>query len=243
MVFHYDAFFSIYFGDASDKFFPEYYLSARRDLNEHARLQIIKKRFDIQSISFLHQTHSVNGYLLSESCLLSPFSVDGDFLITRAQRIGIGILTADCLPIICFDRKNQAIGIAHAGWRGAVNGIIKRMLQAMHDAWGSEIKDCYFFFGPSAKRCCYTVSTDFYQHLEAYAWAGKALQKNERGLNFDLPLFASLYLESLGALPDTICFDYNNCTICDFRFYSYRRSIIAQNFPERGRQMTIVSLK
>ncbi len=58
-------------------------------------------------------------------------------MITSERAIGLGIMAADCLPVICVDRKKHVIGIAHVGWRGAIAGVVDAMLAAMQKNVGN----------------------------------------------------------------------------------------------------------
>src|SRR5579872_6450376 len=129
MILHIEPGSYIYFGDASISMYPHEYLTwTDKNLLDMSSFKLIGKQLSLQSLSFLHQTHSAHGYAIDKKHSIAPFSLDGDYLITNEKSQGIGIMTADCLPVICYDKHAQAIGIAHAGWRGAVDGVVITML-------------------------------------------------------------------------------------------------------------------
>ena len=112
------------------------------------------------------------------------------------------------------------------------------MVQAMQDRF--PVDPAYFkiFFGPCSKVCCYEVGQDFNIHLEAYSFAEKVLQMHNNSWFFDLPGFVYQQLKEMGIKKEAINSEYNACTICNEKFFSFRRE-----GGNTGRQMTVVSLK
>ena len=246
MIIHAAPNYQIYFGDAKDRMYPNDY-ATWNDFSLCSREPIapLVRRLHLNSIFFLRQVHGMQGAIVTDSLVqeIPPFSVDGDFLITNEPHTGIGIVTADCLPVIVYDRKRYAIGIAHAGWRGAVAGVVPALLSKLKQAYGSEPSDLMVFFGPSAKRCCYEVDSSFLTNLEAYPFADTVVYQHADRLFFDLPFFVEQQLFACGIVPHSLCKEYNACTICDTRFHSYRRATVAETAESTGRQMTVVALK
>ena len=243
MIFHDEPFFHIYFGDAADNMHLKQCIPSQ-DIFSFPKVKEVVHQFQLKQLYFLHQIHQTQGLVITSQSApkIVPFSCDGDFLITAQSSLGLGIIAADCLPLICFDRRSRAIGIAHAGWRGAVKGISGAMIEAMRDEWGTLSADCIFFFGPSAKRCCYQVGDEFGEHLEHYSWRDEVLQRQATGLYFDLPRLVTYQLYDKGVAPQAIKLNYNSCTMCDKRFFSHRKSLNDDSLKGK-RQMTIVALK
>ncbi len=246
MIIHSTSQYTIYFGDAKDQMYPAQY-QQWNDCSLLSRKPIIpiRERLHLQGLLFLRQVHGSTGRIVSTSQLTSllPFDQEGDFLITHDQYMGIGIVSADCLPVIVYDRKHHVVGIAHAGWRGAVAGVVVALLEMLKKSYGSEENDLSFLFGPSAKRCCYEVAPLFTTHLEQYSFADQAVHRIADKVFFDLPLFVKLQLQQWGVSPDSFCMEYNSCTMCDTRFHSSRRGTVNEQPHLRGRQMTVVALK
>ncbi len=244
MVIHSAPRYYIYFGDAKDEMYPNQY-QHWNDFELLSRKPIVPvaERLQLQSLLFLRQVHGVDGFAVAKKNLLTipSFSRDGDFLITHEQHVGLGILTADCLPVIAYDRKYNAIGIAHAGWRGAVAGVVPAMLNAMKKAYKSDSNNLTLFLGPSAKRCCYEVQPGFIAQLEAYPYVDQVIHSMGSKVFFDLPLFVEQQVLQEGM--KSIHKEYNSCTICDIRFHSYRRGIAIGSPDLVGRQMTVVAIK
>ncbi|HLC07040.1 MAG TPA: peptidoglycan editing factor PgeF [Candidatus Babeliales bacterium] len=199
----------------------------------------IQRNLQLQSLIILDQTHGVNGHVITENNCHMPFkSLEGDFLVTNQRNIGIAVLTADCLPIIFIDKKNNAVGIAHAGWHGSVNNIIGATLDCMHKNYGTTVFDVAVFLGPCAHVCCYKVGEDFLQHIKPFAFSGDAIVYRDNNLFFDLPHFNKHILLSVGLPQNSIHDEYSKCTICNEEYFSYRRQA-----DLAGRQVSVVSIK
>ncbi len=247
MLIHDEPVYTIYFGDAEDHMYPQHYAQWRySNLFAQPQIRSMARRLQLDRLTFLSQVHGKDGLFITQRNVqdIRPFSVEGDFLITNNVRIGLGIMTADCLPVICYDKRHHVAGIAHAGWRGAVAGVVTSMLHMMRDQCGTQRQDITVFYGPSAKRCCYQVGDLFGKNLEQYHFADDVLYRYEGALYFDLPGFIKQQLLLYGLKDYQFRIDYNNCTICDHRFCSYRRET-GVNGDSRvvGRQMTVVVLK
>ena len=232
--------FSIYFGGVQDQLMPAWYLNLPdTPLLELAPFSRLKASFGLHDLMFLHQIHSDKGVLVDQDCLgiNRPFKVDGDYLVTAMKHVGIGVMTADCLPIMLYDSQNKSVAAIHAGWRGSVAGIAVKALEHMQEACGTQPSAITVFFGPSARVCCYEVSKGFEEHLAGFSWLDKqqVLVQRDNKLFFNVPLFNQLQLEAAGVANAAISTEYNLCTMCDSSFYSSRRD-------NSGRQMTVIWL-
>lgn len=240
MLLHKTDTFQIYFGSAQDS------ISKQRDcipasapLLLHPKFKPIADRLTLKKMAFLNQVHGTKGMFINNEA--PAFDSDGDFLITVQKNVGIGIMAADCLPIVFYDSKKQAAAIAHAGWRGSVAGIAHKVVKAMGQEIGTQPADLQIFFGPAAKQCCYIVDSKFADNLaKSFAPNGNYsfLSKRSNSLYFNLPEFNVLQLEKAGVLREQINCDYNFCTICDLRFFSHRRQ-----GEQAGRQMSMIVLE
>jgi polyphenol oxidase len=84
----------------------------------------------------------------------------GDGLITDTPGLVLGVLTADCLPVILADRKRKAIGVFHAGWRGTVQRIVEKGIGKMRKHFGTKPSDLIAAIGPGVRGCCYEVGEE-----------------------------------------------------------------------------------
>ncbi len=238
--------FAIYFGDAKDHMYPSQYQRWEyAALIDHPPIKTVAAALALNKLLFLSQVHGTDGMFVTHDQVVktSPFSITGDFLITQEPLLGIGVVTADCLPVICYDTQHQVAGIAHAGWRGAVAGVIDSMFYMMRAKCGTMIADTLFFFGPSAKQCCYQVDDAFGRQLDSYHFSDVVLERRNGSIYFDLPGFVLRQLLARGVFESQICLEYNVCTICDHRFCSHRRATWRGTASTEGRQMTVVVVK
>jgi purine-nucleoside/S-methyl-5'-thioadenosine phosphorylase / adenosine deaminase len=229
--------FTIYFGNKDDK------ISKTLDcvpLNipiiQHIKYAPIANKINVKKLAFLNQVHKNDGLIIKDH--IPAFEIDGDYLITAKPHIGIGVLVADCLPIAIYDQKNHSAAMVHAGWKGTIARIIQKTIIEMQEKLGTDFNNLQVFFGPSAKVCCYEVSSDFLQHLQNFSYSNSVVQKVENKLYLNVPLLNLLQLQEIGIHASSISQEYNVCTICDHRFYSYRRQ-----GQEAGRQMSIITLR
>lgn len=91
----------------------------------------------------------------------------GDGLITSNPGILLGVLTADCLPIILADTKRHAVGVFHAGWRGTMKRIVEKGVGEMRKHFGSRPADLRAVIGPGVRGCCYQVGTEVRDAFES----------------------------------------------------------------------------
>jgi YfiH family protein len=229
---------SIFFGDSQHSFIPATYKGF--SIVSKPPFNTLHRTLNLKQLVFLHQTHSTIGKIIKPSDVehsLPSFVHEGDFLITQVPRIGLGVATADCLPIIFFDTEHKAVGIVHAGWKGSVASITQQLIERMKCEYGTAVKDIEVFFGPSAQPCCYEVQEDFLNYIESFSCAPHVIEKREDKLYFDLGKFNRFQLEELGIQKEAINESYHQCTMCKPGFCSARL--------QKGgtvRQMTVVSL-
>ncbi len=189
---------------------------------------------------FTHQIHGKEGLIirsLEQAQNYEQFSFDADFILTNVAGVMLGVLTADCLPVAVYDRRNNVIGIAHAGWRGSVEGILNEMVFALQKEYGSSILDLIFTLGPCAKVCCYEVDKIFAENISARQEGEKSLVMRQSSYYFDLVKYNFLLLQKLGVSSFSIDINSNLCTICNQSFHSYRRN------KTTFRQVSAISLK
>jgi YfiH family protein len=235
--------FSIYFGTAADTLYvSDSTTRTALSANPFAikRLEDIATVLSLTSLTLLHQVHSALGFAVEHLLPLpgNNLTVEGDYLISASPQLGLGIFTADCLPVMCYDTKNHALGLAHAGWKGALAAVVPTMLDQMRKHYGTQAHDLTLFFGPSARHCCYEVQHDFVDFLKDCSFKEKVLEQRSQRFYFDLPTFVTYQLGEYGIPAAAINQTYSRCTICDPHYFSHRRQGI-----EAGRNITIATLK
>ncbi len=150
---------------------------------------------------------------------------EADAIVSAAAGVSVGIVTADCVPILAAARDAGAVAAIHAGWRGLAAGVIEAGIGALRAISGGS--DLICAIGPAARGCCYEVdepvldglSTHYAQHLDEVLVPG-----GPGHYLLDLPLLATRILETIGIESAWIGNENRVCTICDpVRFESYRR--------------------
>lgn len=231
---------SIFFGDAShcpDNFNDVEYIAASslhsdKDQRTLARYcEQFAQDHNLSNVVVLQQVHGVDSLIVSENTLQKKITVreqDGDFLITNQPSIGLGVLTADCLPVVAYDKAHHAVGIAHAGWKGSVAGILPKMIQAMSENYGTVPSEVALWFGPAARPCCYEVQHDFVAATSDLSFQDQFLIQKNNKFFFDGTVCNTKLLIPIGVVPASIDTSYNVCTICTPGYYSHRRKNTAR---------------
>ena len=109
----------------------------------------------------LNQNHS-NKVVYFENKSSIKNKLPGDAIVTKIKNVGIGILTADCAPILLYDPQKKIIGCIHSGWRGTLNGVIKNTIKKFKEL-DSNIDNLFAAVGPCIGKRNYEVKIDFYE--------------------------------------------------------------------------------
>lgn len=218
-------------------FFDKEAASARDILHNSPQIALAKQIL-ASKIFIPNQVHGTKGIIVTNDLSFQP--MDADYLITNTPEISLAIYTADCLPIVFYDTKKQAIGLAHAGWPGTVQNIAIHCINDMQKTFHSDPNDIEIFFGPSCKPCCYEVGPEFIDKLALLGYQdadiSKILYNYDNKLLLDLPGLNCLQLERAGIALKSIHTQYNICTICSTNYCSYRRD------KDVKRQITAIAL-
>jgi YfiH family protein len=145
-----------------------------------------------------------------------------DGLVTASPRTALLLRFADCQPILLYDPVHHALGLIHAGWRGVAQGIARRAVEAMRDAFGSRPRDLIAGLGPAIGPCCYTVGHNVAAAM-GYAlpdWDQAMVLEGEDRWRLDLSAANGQQLAAEGVRH----IEYGNlCTACHLdEFYSHR---------------------
>jgi YfiH family protein len=187
----------------------------------------------------LYQTHSADAVAVT-----APFEdtmrAHADALVTDRPGLALGILTADCAPVLFADREAGVVGAAHAGWKGAIGGITDAAIVAM-ERLGAKRERIAAAIGPCIARASYEVDDGFARRFEADDPANErffAPGKPEHH-QFDLEAYVAyrLALAGLVRIEATGLDTY----IDDARFFSFRRAT-HRGEPGYGRQVSIIGL-
>jgi YfiH family protein len=200
------------------------------------------EQIGVQPAHFLsvHQTHSPD-VIVASGPWSGPSRPLADAIVTRTEGLAIGASAADCGPILLVDPSARVIGAAHAGWKGALTGIVESTVATM-EKLGAERSGIVAAIGPLIRQHSYEVGGEFVERF-VDADAENALffipSIRERHAMFDLAGYIRMRLENAGVL---MIDDTGLDTYSDERFYSYRRSVHRKE-PDYGRHVHAIALE
>ncbi len=186
----------------------------------------------------VRQVHSATAVLADD---VAPGAVpQADALVTATPGLALAILTADCQPVLFADPKAGVVGAAHAGWRGALDGVLETTVEAM-ERLGAARADITAVIGPSISQPAYEVGPEMRDSFIAKDPANARFFAAGDGdrLQFDLPGFGLHRLRAAGVGRAEWT---RHCTYSDpLRFYSYRRSQHRRE-ADYGRLVSVIRL-
>ncbi len=199
------------------------------DLDDVARCSGLSR------IHTIKQVHSNVVFLLSDKVAREK-TVEGDAIVTSMRNLGVGVYTADCVPLLLVDGDARVVAAVHAGWRGTLSGIINRTISRMEKSYGILSSEISAAVGPSIGMCCYEVGEEV---------AVQFMKKYDRCREFVSKRSDSKYLIDLGManvrnLVDAGVANFevmDICTMCNGDFHSYRREGRGV-----GRQLSFIGL-
>ena len=186
----------------------------------------------------LYQVHSADALVVDEPVPREALP-KADALVTAKRGLVIGVLTADCTPVLFADGKAGVVAAAHAGWRGALDGVLESTVRTM-ETLGARPADIRAAVGPCISQRAYEVGPEFEAEFLARdpANAKFFVRKNRDSKpHFDLPGFVNHKLQVLGlaTIENFAPCTYENESL----FFSYRRSQHKKQ-PDYGRQISAI---
>lgn len=166
---------------------------------------------------------------------------EADGLVTKVPGIALGLLTADCMPILFADPRAQVIGAAHAGWRGAKGGIVEATVAAMESV-GAKAKRVVAVMGPCIRQGSYEVGAEFRAGFLADNPANESFfapSRRDGHFLFDLPTYVYRRLDAIG-LKQIQMLQIDSCREAD-RFFSHRRATL-RGEAVSGRNLSAIIL-
>jgi hypothetical protein len=196
-------------------------------LNAHIQLgQVTRGHPEFPFIVTLKQIHSTRVVVLNTP--RGPGTLEqteGDVLVTNQPQTLIVVRTADCVPVLLFEKATGVVGAIHAGWRGTVEGIVSETIRTCVEEFGANAEQMHFAIGPSIGPCCYEVDEPVIGPLRSRypAWPGVLRQTTEGKGVLDLKQLIHHQIRACG-IPDDQIGRLDHCTHCRADlFYSYRR--------------------
>lgn len=187
-----------------------------------------------------HQRHTAHAVIVREPWAPAEAPI-ADGLATDRPQLALGVLAADCAPVLMADGQACVVGAAHAGWRGALDGILEATLARMVEL-GAERARIAAAIGPCIGRDSYEVGSEFRARFLAADASNEDLFDPSRRVGhamFDLPAYVARRLRAagiarVGATGDDTCADAE-------RFFSYRRTVL-EGGQAYGRGLSMIAL-
>lgn len=185
----------------------------------------------------VHQVHSADVLTVTSA---QPIRPRADAMVTATPGLALAVLTADCQPVLFADREAGVVGAAHAGWRGAKDGVLEATIDAM-EALGASRSNIAAVIGPCISQSAYETGPEFH---EAFTDDDPETRRffvdgNGDRLLFDLPGYGLWRLRRAGVGHAEWT---RHCTYRDpERFYSYRRTTHAGE-ADYGRLISVIRL-
>ncbi len=189
------------------------------------------------NLCLMNQTHS-NKVIIINKKNINYKKINSDAIITKMRGVALGVVTADCVPIILFDSENEVIGCIHAGWKGALSGIIENTIKEFNKI--NSKNKIFASIGPCIGRQSYEVSDDFCKKFLNKSKKNSKYfkKKNKHKKLFNLRKYVEDKLLNLNVKVNHV----NHDTFKEKNsFFSYRR---AQKLGENdyGRCISVISL-
>ena len=207
-------------------------------------LKLVCNQLKLEKLIKLNQTHSSKVFVVHNRDVQTN-NIQADGLVTKLKGVGLSILGADCAPILFYDKTSKIIGACHAGWRGAINGIIESTIRNMVNL-GAKRNDIVSIIGPTIHKESYEIKKDvalLVKKTEFYKQNQTVLFKvNEDKYLFDLPLLIKeiFKFSKINNFGDIYMNTYEKSNL----FFSHRKSS-HKNFPKRGktgRHISVIGL-
>jgi YfiH family protein len=188
-------------------------------------------------LATVFQIHSPDAVIATEVFAERPHA---DALVTDRPGLALGILTADCAPVLLADREAGVIGAAHAGWKGAIGGVTDSTIAAM-EKLGARRERIAAAIGPCIARASYEVDEGFFRRFAEQDPANERFFADGRPghFQFDLEAYVAHRLAEAGIR--TVEAMGLDTYASEDRFYSFRRST-HRHEPDYGRQISIIGI-
>lgn len=181
-------------------------------------INYIKNKYNIKEYSELTQIHSTITNIVDNNYINKT---EGDALITNKVNTPLVIKTADCIPILLYDKENKVAAVIHSGWKGTLNNIVINTLNIMIDKYNSKKENISAYLYPSIRKCHFEVESDVYNmfkqkitNIDNYS--------TKKGIKYYIDL-QQIVIDNLKDNNITNIYDSNICTYCHHDIYhSYR---------------------
>ncbi len=176
--------------------------------------------FPAERLYIVTQVHGADGLAVDGMDPADVLRREADYLTSARPGRLVGIITADCIPVLLWDPVHRAVAAAHAGWRGVVAGVVEAVVGHMESKYGTRPEDLLVALGPAIGPCCFEVGSEVAEHFTERSLVVRLVRGRP---HVDLHLAVTHRLERLGVVPsntDVVA----ECTCCNpDKYHSYRR--------------------
>lgn len=215
--------------------------SLAKDLEKDADNKVTAARFPILILKQIHSNICLEVEAFEnddrENIESKYTAIEADALVTKVPGIAVGVITADCAPVLFYDPVCSVVGAAHAGWEGALSGILESTVKKMKEM-GCNPENIRVAIGPCAGVESYEVDEPF---MQKFSGSGDCFRLVNHRLHFDLSKFCRKKLLSVGIADSNIeTFGIDTCANPE-KYFSYR--VARKNSAGIcGRQISLIGL-
>ena len=211
----------------------------KKNVNKNLKTACQRLAPNYERLILLNQVHSNKFHFLNKNYKNYKKKLTGDALITNQKKIIIGVLTADCVPVLIYDKNRRIISAIHAGWKGIYKGIVRKVIKFLFKG-GSESKNLIAIIGPCISEKSYEIKKDFKtKFLKQSKYNKIFFKKIKKKTYFSLNKYIYYQLSNLGLKKiDIIERDTYNPKN---NFFSARRSL-AKKENDYGRNISLIMI-
>ena len=208
----------------------------KKNVKQNLKYIARKMRVESNSLILMHQSHSNKVIEIKKNSLNKK--IFSDAIVTKERGIALGVVTADCVPILIYNKTSHVVGCIHAGWKGAFSGIIKKTIMKLKCTYSKN--RLYASIGPCIGKRSYEVDLKFFKKFVNKSKKNKKYfsKKSKKKKFFDLRNYVANQLKDLEVRVDHVnhdTFKENN------NFFSYRGSL-SRKEKDYGRNISVIKL-
>ena len=213
---------------------------AKKNIKKNREIALKKININSSFLATVNQKHTNKVQIINHANYLKK--MEADAMVTNDKNIALGIFTADCAPVLFFEKKKNLIGAAHAGWKGAYSGVLENTIKKILKLGGTK-ENIHAAIGPHIGKLSYEVGEDFLSKFIAQNKEYKVFftikdNKNYKYL-FNLGEFIK-YLLKKANIGSVEIIQYDTFSESN-QFFSYRRSL-KHGYNDYGRCLSVIKL-
>ena len=212
-----------------------------KSVKENRRRAMAVMKMPLEALHTVHQVHGANVVEIKDYRQNNHSTRDADAMVTKHPGNALGILTADCVPVLFADPVAGVAGAAHSGWKGTLLGVLEATVVAMENLGANRNEICAAV-GPAIGQFSYEVGPEFHARILKFNAKNECYFVPSRRCGhymFNLTGYVKEILKNLSiSVIDHV--DFDTCSICE-KFYSYRRAV-RNGELDYGRSLSVISI-